>query len=104
MGIIQFNSGKIQHQRTIRNTIINCLNINYKPMKFLIRYFAIIALLQILSLHAIAQNNNSILDRQVSIDVRDQPLKEILKTISTETGIGFSYSDDLVLLKPKTNH
>jgi hypothetical protein len=66
-----------------------------------IRNFTILLFLQVVSLHVIAQSNDGILDRKISIEIHDLPSREILNKISAETGIGFSYSDDLVSLPKK---
>jgi hypothetical protein len=67
-------------------------------MRNYIRSFALIYFLQALTLNAVVENNDKILDTHISIDIHDLSVKEILQKISAETGIGFSYSDDLVSL------
>lgn len=65
------------------------------------RYVVLICLLIASSINLLAQNNTEILDKRISINAHDLPVKEVLEKISKETGIDFSYSDDLVSLPKK---
>ncbi|WP_320052885.1 TonB-dependent receptor domain-containing protein [uncultured Acetobacteroides sp.] len=62
------------------------------------RYVVLTCLLTVFASKLPAQHTNSILDKRITINVHNVPLKEALRKISTETGIGFSYSDELVSL------
>ncbi len=67
------------------------------------RYFALTYLLIAITYTLSAQSTGDILDRRISLEAHNLPLKEVLKIISTQTGIDFSYSEDLVLLPKKVN-
>ncbi len=70
----------------------------------MMNYFRLVLLINLLTtlpFHLSAQSTSGILDKRVSINVQDLPVKEVLKKISTDTGIDFSYSDDLVSLPKK---
>ena len=65
------------------------------------RHFALTCLLIAITYILSAQNTGDILDKRISLEAHNLPIKEVLKIISTQTGIDFSYSDDLVLLPKK---
>jgi len=72
----------------------------------MIHYFRSLALTLLLiamTFALSAQSTGDILDRRISLEAHNLPIKEVLKIISTQTGIDFSYSDDLVLLPKKVN-
>ena len=62
------------------------------------RYVVLTCLLTVFASKLPAQHTNGILDKHITINVHNVPLKEVLHKISTETSIGFSYSDELVSL------
>lgn len=63
-----------------------------------LRGVVLVYLLLPLSFNLLAQSRSGPLDKRISINVHDLPIKQVLKKISTETGVDFSYSDDLVSL------
>jgi hypothetical protein len=48
-----------------------------------------------------AQTTDNILEKQITINANGLTIKEVLKTISVKTGIGFSYRTDMVLFSQK---
>ncbi len=63
-----------------------------------IRHVALTCLLTTFVCTLLAQDRGNILDKRVTLKTHNLPLKEVLQKISTETGIDFSYSNDLVSL------
>lgn len=66
-----------------------------------LRCVALTFLLAAFVYNTLAQNTGNLLDKRISINMHNLPVKEALRIISTEAGIGFSYSDDLVSLPQK---
>lgn len=63
-----------------------------------VRYVATTCLLAATLCSLQAQQTSSILDKRITINIHNTPLKEALQKISTEANVGFSYSDELVSL------
>jgi hypothetical protein len=71
--------------------------IEVKKIRFLIGF----TLFNLLSISLFCQN--SLLEKKLSISVRNISIKEAIEVISNKAGINFSYSDDLVSLSQKVS-
>lgn len=82
--------------------MVLCIKLNPLKMKIrFLRHVSLACMLIVFNCNLFAQHTSSLLDKRISINAHNLPLKEVLRKISTEAGIGFSYSDELVSLPQK---
>jgi hypothetical protein len=79
----------------------NFLQINIFTMQNFFRFLILISILLAITLNLPAQKVENILERKITLDISELTIQETLKNITEKTGIGFSYSNDLVSFTKK---
>ncbi len=65
-------------------------------MKNIFKFIILLCLYNLFTITSPAQNINTILDKKITVNIQGLSVQDALKTISDKSGIGFSYSNDLV--------